>query len=49
MTRITATLHEDLCARMTTSRSFFLRMKCIPNKIFGENQNTILYSLISSR
>jgi len=41
MTRITATLHEDQCARMTKPRLFLLRMKYVSDKDFGENQTQI--------
>jgi hypothetical protein len=38
-TRITGTLHEDLCTFMI-SRSILLRMRNISETICGENQNT---------
>ena len=38
-TRVTDTLHEDLCKFVTTPRYIFLRMRNISNKICRENQN----------
>ena len=40
LTRITGTLHEDLCTFMIISRSFLLRMRNVSYKICGRNQNT---------
>ena len=40
LTRMTATVPEDLCTCMTISRSVFLRMRNIWDGSFGENQNT---------
>jgi len=40
LTRITGTLHEDLCTFTTISRSILLRMRNVLNKSCRENQNT---------
>jgi hypothetical protein len=40
VTRITGTLHEDLCTFMIISRWILLRMRNISDKSFTENQNT---------
>jgi hypothetical protein len=39
LTRITGTLHEDICTFMTISRIVFLRMRTVSDKICRENQN----------
>jgi hypothetical protein len=44
VTRITGTLHEDLCTFMVTSRWILLRMRNIWDKYCRENQGTHLYS-----
>ena len=41
LTRITATLHEDRCIFMITSRSFLLTMSDISDKHCGENEDTL--------
>jgi len=40
MTRITGTLHEELCTFMTVSCSVLLRMRNVSDKSCRENQNT---------
>jgi hypothetical protein len=40
LTRITGTLHEDLCTFMIRSRLILLRMRNVPEKSCRENQNT---------
>jgi hypothetical protein len=39
MTRITGTLHEELCTFMVISRYMILRMRNYSDKSCGENQN----------
>jgi hypothetical protein len=39
-TRITGTLHEDLCTFIVTSRSVLLRMRYVPDKSCRENRKT---------
>jgi hypothetical protein len=39
MTRITGTLHEDLCTFMITSRSVLFNMRYVSDKSYRENQN----------
>jgi hypothetical protein len=40
LTRITGTLHEDLCTFIVISRSILLSMRNLSDKICRENQNT---------
>jgi hypothetical protein len=40
LTRITGTLHEDLCAFVIISRSILLRSRNVPGRSCRENQNT---------
>jgi len=40
LTRITRTLHEDLCIFITISLSFLLRMTDVPDKSCTEDQIT---------
>jgi hypothetical protein len=40
LTRITGTLHEDLCTFMIISRWFLLRIRNVSDKSCRENQNT---------
>ena len=39
MTRITGTLHEDVCSFMITSPSILLRMRNVSDRSCSENQN----------
>jgi hypothetical protein len=40
MTKITGTLHRDVCTCMIVSHSVILRMRNVSDKICRENQNT---------
>ena len=40
LTRITGTLHEELCTFMAISRLILLRMRNVSDKSCRENQNT---------
>jgi len=40
MTKIMATLREDLCAFITLYRWIFRRMRNVSDKLYKENQNT---------
>jgi hypothetical protein len=40
LTRITGTLHEDLCSFVTISRSILLKMRNVSGEICRKNQNT---------
>ena len=40
MTRITGTLHEDVCIFMTVSQRILLSMRNVSDQRYTDNQNT---------